>query len=828
MKIKKIAALAVGGLALLGTVSAATLSDFVQLTDSTLTSPTIVIGDTAKTEDVIAGIDIGAAVAGFATNDVSVAGSGALASVAGAADISTTNTKLYLADALSKEGLKTTLTASDIPTVLASGTVQDTAGSEYTYDQYINVGGRTVTFGDSGGDLSDSAPIIDLGYSASSPAYTMKVVFNKPLNISSSDVHTNTIELFGSTWTIGSTSTATQLVLFGGSNKQVLTEGEDAVTVTIEGVGHTIQLLGVSSPTEVVVKVDGVTKTLTKQQQYTINGAAGKIDVYVEDVYYYSKQGTVSQAQLSFGSSKITLTDTGSHNQRVKVGTNTYIDGTQVTLTGSPLSTIEIAVAGADTTSDYLAAGDKLADPVFGTFYLSFGGLTPSIMDSSRTVVEVSTSGDRSATLKFKDHRGNEKSFVFAYDNASAVDTMTPALEDSNMYRIHVIEGEAVNLREYVVLSQGEFSHLYQVTNINNIGDSQTADASIQLTDVFSGETVDVALVGPGYTNGTAYIDGQTYKVNATSTEVKFTWDSTATFGGVGTATTVFPGLWGANGEYVALIDNRTLTVANGSLYIFPGSATAQTLENSTTSYDFGTVTYVFNWGGDDTGELVSVEGVSAGPFPGVLVVEEKGKDTGGDEVQNAAFVATTTGSASPYKMQVSSDVSYTDGSALEDKATSDSYTTYDIDRYGLFAVVDSENQGKVKLYYPDYQATANVAVGANPVWTVGSGAAAGTYAVAVPIQNPIAKFAAEVDTSNLAGDLILVGGPCVNDLVRTLLAADNVTCDSWPYSTGIIKVVENAFSSGKKALIVAGTTKTDTRNLADNYIIKGTLAFEE
>ncbi|MBN2101518.1 MAG: S-layer protein [Candidatus Aenigmarchaeota archaeon] len=824
MKIKKIAALGVGLALLAGaSVSAATLSDFVQLDGTTLTSPTIVIGDTAKTEDVIAGIDIGAAVAGFATNDVTLSGSGASATVTGGKDISTTNTKLYFGDALNKAGLRTTMTANDLPTVLASGSVQDTAGAEYTYDQYINMGGRTVTFGDSGGDLTNSAPIVDLGYSASSPAYTMKVVFNKPINITSADVQTNTVELFGSTWTIGSTSTATSLVLFGGSNKQVLTEGDESLTVSIDGVDHTVQLLGVSDTNTVVVKIDGVTKTLTKQQQYTINGAAGKVDVYVEDVYYYSKQGTISQAQLSFGSSKITLTS----GQRVKVGTTDYIDGTEVTLTGSPLSTIEIKVSGGDTSTDYVAAGQKLVDPVFGTFALSFGGLTPEPMDSSRTQIEVSTSGDRSATLKFTDYRGIEKSFVFAYDNDSDVAVMTSALQDSNKYRIHVVEGEAVNLREYVVLSQGEFSHMYQVTNINNVGDAQTADATIQLTDVFSGETTDLALVGPGYTNGTAYIDGQTYLINATSTEVKFTWGATATFGGVGTETVVFPGLWGKNGEYVVLLDNRTLSVANGSSYSFPGSTTPQTLVNTTNSYDFGQVTYVFNWNGGLTGSLVSVEGVSAGPFPAVLVLEEKGKDASGTEVQNIAVVATTTGSASPYKMQVSSDVAYSDTAALEDKTTADSYVTYDIDRYGLFGVVDSENQGKVTLYYPDDQAIANVAMGAAPVWTVGSGSSGGTYAVAVPIKNPIAKFAAEVDTNNLAGDLILIGGPCVNDLVRDLLADEGLTCGTWDKTTGIIRVVENAFNSGQKALIVAGTTKTDTRNLADNYVIKGTLAYD-
>ena len=827
MKIKKIAALGVGLALLAGaSVSAATLSDFVQLDGTTLRSPSIVIGDTAKTEDVIAGIDIGAAVAGFATNDISVSGSSGMATVTGGKDISTTNTKLYLGDALNKQGLRATLTASDLPAVLASGFVQDITGTEYTYDQYINMGGRTVTFGDSGGDLSNSAPIIDLGYSSASPAYTMKVVFNKPLNITSTDVQTNTIELFGSTWTIGSTSTANSLVLFGGANKQFLTEGQDALTVNVDGVAHTVQLLGVSDANTVVVKIDGVTRPLTKQQQVTINGAAGKIDVYVEEVYYYSKMGTLSDAQLSFGSSKITLT----HGQRVKVGTTDYIDGTEVSMSGAggAVSTLEIKVSAKDTTTDYVAAGNKFVDPVFGTFALSFGGLTPEPMDSSRTQIEVSTSGDRSATLKFTDYRGYEKSFVFAYDNDTSTATVTPTLADNNKYNYHVIEGEAVGLREYAVLSQGEFSHLYQVTSLNSIGDTQSASATVQLTDVFSGGSVDISLEAPGYTNGTAYIDGQAYKVNATSTEVKFTWGTTSDYGNVGNETSVFPGLWGQNGELVHFFNNGTTAFGStaGKWYYLPGDTNPHFINNDTTSVTAGKVAYTFT-AGASTATLTHVAGVALADYPKVLVVEERGKDIAGTEVQNTVLVSTKATGTGTVKMGVETTVAYTDSAAVTGKLTSDSYVTNDIDRYGLFTVVNSDGQGRVTMYYPNDQAVANVAIGENPVWTVGSGSAGGTYAVAVPIQNPIAKFAREVDKTNLAGDLILIGGPCVNDLVRDLLADEGLTCDTWDKNVGIIRVVENAFNSGKKALIVAGTTKTDTRNLADNYVIKGTLAYD-
>jgi len=50
--------------------------------------------------------------------------------------------------------------------------------------------------------------------------------------------------------------------------------------------------------------------------------------------------------------------------------------------------------------------------------------------------------------------------------------------------------------------------------------------------------------------------------------------------------------------------------------------------------------------------------------------------------------------------------------------------------------------------------------------------------------------------------------------------------CKNWPYRTGIIKEFENAFGSGRKALVIAGTSKEDTRMLASN-VMRGSLSFQ-
>lgn len=161
--------------------------------------------------------------------------------------------------------------------------------------------------------------------------------------------------------------------------------------------------------------------------------------------------------------------------------------------------------------------------------------------------------------------------------------------------------------------------------------------------------------------------------------------------------------------------------------------------------------------------------------------------------------------------------------------------TWKDISNYGSYVYVTGDNNGKsnVEIYNPGIRpAPANIAIGTNPVVSTVAGAAGGTYNAAVPVTNPIAKFPSEVtQTASLDKDLILVGGPCANGLVKTLLdGAWNVTdsCAAWDTTLGgqkgLIQIVEDIFGSGKKALIVAGSGAADTRSLIANKVIKPTV----
>ncbi|UCD07423.1 MAG: S-layer protein, partial [Candidatus Aenigmatarchaeota archaeon] len=165
-------------------------------------------------------------------------------------------------------------------------------------------------------------------------------------------------------------------------------------------------------------------------------------------------------------------------------------------------------------------------------------------------------------------------------------------------------------------------------------------------------------------------------------------------------------------------------------------------------------------------------------------------------------------------------------GTTFEDKAITD---------YGTFVDLLGDSVGikNIVVYYPGKRpAYPNVAVGANPSIVVGE-AAGGTVEQAVKITQPVAKFASEIsDPSGITSDLILIGGPCANSLVATLMNTTAATCfTDWQaydggITEGIIKEFTDAFGSGQKALVVAGTNAADTRNMAAK-VMQGTLDYQ-
>ena len=848
MKIKRVlagglAALATGATLAFGTFAAG-LGDYV----SGSNVPTIVIGAPASPSssfalDVIGAADIAAAMAGYATTTVSVSGAAASVGVSNGVDLSTTTTKLYMGSLIDEA--KSTLTAQDLPTILKSGQTT-VSGIAYKYDQYINLGSRQVKFDKANAELNDPAVYVNIGTSENAPVYNTTVVFNKALNVSSSSVQGKKLSMFGSDFTIGAQSDVytggganQKLELFGYGSSLLLEGGAGAQTVSIAGVDHEVELSFVTSDGQAYVIVDGEGDSFTAGQ----SGVLGGVNIYMKNVWPISN--TLGRAEISFGSSKLIL----QHANNVKVGeSETQIDNTQVFITGdhSGISTLVVSVAAADSATAFATKDTPFTDPVWGTFKVAFNGLTPEPLSAARDTVTVDNSGTTAATVKMTDYRGNEKTMTFAYTPSTS---FNPGLNETANRMYHVSEGEAVSKNEYVLLTpsqESEFSHLYQLSGLSSVG---SASASIQLTDVFTGDTTTVYLTdtvsGSVYQGKDFYIDGQTYHVAAVqpmNSSVRFYWGGGSSQTSIGTQETVFPLIKLKGGEFFSFVKAATpsdtaLGIGEVDLYELPGgqlnlstgageSVFFNGVANTTNYYVAGAVgqiTYNVSFTMAASGVTLNAlkladtyySSVANSNYVGVLIYEEENNAS----VENAVVLSISKDSSD----YMTAAIPKFTGASWSDTLGSDTSVTHYVNDFGTYVTYDSDSQGVVKVYYPNTQAVATVAMGANPTFSVGD-VSTGTVETALKITSPVAKLASEVSTSALTKDLILIGGPCANSLVAQLLGSDE-QCDNWPYTTGIIKEVSNAFNSGQKALIVAGTQATDTRSLAAK-VMTGTTSY--
>ncbi len=667
--------------------------------------------------------------------------------------LDTTNTKLYLGDALTKSGTRTTVTSNDLSTLLKSGTFNDDGGVAYNYDQYITFKTGTITFGKSGGDFEDPQLYMDIGTSTSTPLYETSVVFNRILNISSSDAIGNNITMFGNNYTIGAgsdfTSSKKKLILISASFERLVLE----------------------------------------------NGAS-------------VKKGTMEDP----------------------------VDGTLVTLTGttgSGLSKLTIATTATDSNNDFIIAGSAFIDPVWTSFKVAFGGIYGGTSD----IITIDNSGIAAATVNFTDYRGNQKKFTWAYTGSSS---FAPALNETSSRKYHVLEGEWILKNDYALITpsqESEFGHILQYSRSSSIGSS---GAFVEFKDLMSGQTNRVYLEAPGYDNATFYVDGQQYFVDWEGTgseRVRLSWGTSAGPNGTapylhstGTKTTLFPLIKTKRGGFVTLAEPVTLT--NAVTYELPTntSFTYTALTMNATAQTFGRVSY--NITSADVLRLADASSAKVAlTNPTVMVFEEKHKDATETEVKDAVFATVADGSGTGVDTTVTFSADYlTAGTKVtsDNTLTSDNSVTVYGDRRGTFVKYDTDSQGLIEITYPDDQAIAWVAVGADPKFSTATEGGA-TVNAAIKIDTPVAKLDSEVNTAALTSDLILVGGPCANKLVAKLAedAASGIpACDAWNLQTGLIKQVTNAFGSGKKALVVAGTQGTDTRNLAAQ-VMKGTLSFQ-
>ena len=856
MQFKKIAAIAgsalMGALAFAGPALASTvssinsISDMVSVSDSTVSFPIFVVGANAQTADVAGAVGMAVKMAGSAKTTSVVTVSGAGASVSGGVTMGTSANPLTLWDNIASS--KTVLTATDVSSILPSGTFEDADGVEYSYSQYLNFNntansGQIVYDRPSGGDT----PALGLKFSttgAGNYVYNYQMVFTKQLSsaINSSSltglVNTN-LNILGKTYTItaaSNTSTGITLTMLSGKNSQTVITGSPA-TYIVDDNTYTVDLVAVGTlggTDAVTMSVSGSTlaeggETLQIKNGQTRTLSDGVI-VGVTSIFRTTKTGAIDSATVCVGADKvelsdgtITLADPAYDTSGFKIGGSTQSD-IKVRITGNITNTqgqiSKIEVKYQPTLETFIDSGESLTDPAFGAFKILFGGISPALDSTARESITLLPSGSTGARLSMTDKGGNSLGFDWVYFNTSVGDSGNLTLADTAGYPVHVVEGDYVNENEYVIVSQNDFGHALRLL------DAQTsATATTKFQDWASGETIEVT-----GDNTTMYLDGQAYSICAyNSTTVRITWDTGASTNcsfpdSAGESITVFPVIESSKGAKTAFIDNVTvagLTADTEYMWILPtGNATVNSSIGGSTT--IGQAKFTFGSGG--TSVTIAATDNAGSPTdyddPVLMLVEEEEENN----VKNVIMFPIGHDSTNS-RIILTGDPKFT-GTVGANSAVGTSTIKKWVDEYGsLVTQSDTTTQGRFEVAYPDVQSIATVGVGATP--SIGATGTAGeiTTDVVIPITSDIVMLDSEIGTAKNTHDVVLVGGPCINTLVAELATAGTFDygCADWPgRDFGMVKLVNDAFADGYTALVVAGTRATDT-DLAARVVQTGT-----
>jgi hypothetical protein len=593
-------------------------------------------------------------------------------------------------------------------------------------------------------------------------------------------------------------------------------------TITVGGVSHTVKVIGIADPSTAVLEVDGVQKEVKEGTTYDFAGTS----VYVSDVFYVKVPQETGYVVVSIGADRYVL----QNKQPIKVGTTgneKEIRGTYVKLmtdTNKKLTDIEINfdAYSAAPAVDYIKAGGVFELPVFG-LKVAYNG--PASVPSETITIQPGATNYYSLT--FTDSFGKTGTINWAYYDGT--DTL---LADSTGNAIHVVEGEGLTgLGQYVVISSGIAQHILKLTSYTTESSSNPGKAEVEFQDVLSGTTYK----GYASTNGeTLVIDGQqfTLKVNDPSKALGTTLSGgsnklTVTWSPTGTVV-VYPTIKTKYGAKIAFTVPLS-GVSLGGYIVLPTGTLKPDANKSNENVTIGGVTYTYS--SDTSGNVVAI-GIKDVTDPAVLVIEEPRK--GATDGVVAVFPVSYVSGSGHERLELNGGTLPPQVFDAQAVSTASDKVKHYVTKWGTKVVFDISGAGTATITYPDTQVYHLVAVGENPSWTTAA-TEAGTYKTYAPLSLPVAKLASEVTSADKTNaNIVLVGGPCANSLVQALVDAGkldaSMTCaggnpgPAWTPGAAYVKVIDDAFATGRIALVVAGTNAADTR-LATSLLSQGKLA---
>jgi hypothetical protein len=775
------------------------------------------------------------------------------------AALDTSSTRIWLNTSLNIA--KTTLTKSDLPTVLADYTFSGNVDAKLTSSVKLVAGAAAggdnsgkVIFAKQPKSTFDPSVGISIGSSATSnPLYNASVTMSA-INFTHAESEGEEIMLFGQGFTISADTSTTALVLLKEAETFSLDSDAPSMEVTIAEALYTVELVSASDTAATI----GVTASDGSYESKEVNEAdSKKINGIEIGVKTADETNLKLSASVIAGAQKVTLT----HGQKVETGSSgDLLPGTLVYITGGTGAATELAITAYRTggSEDAIVTGESFVDPVFGSFKVDFAGLSSPLDDSAREEIVVSNSGDDDMSLTMTDSDGNVKTFDFAH-NASAgkgnnYQLVDWRLADDNNKSIFVYEMAQLQEEEYIVVGNEDYGHLIQLDTISNSTGSDYTKDSVKFEDVMSGDPYTTTFTSEG--TGTVSIDGKTYTVTMTGDgeDGKVTLKNPTGDSDNANTFVIYPTIKTSKGAQVALyeplnislqnFDNESNTGNDATTLSFPdgdgytdvvmvfygdGNWTIGGTAFSTdagytvggsnyTTATIGTLTYNFTAAGFNRTMLyvTDPEGNANIDNPGLIIFE--GKD---DNSAYEAIVVDLEGNAASMGSSTNgvgvNDVLFSTGYGhYSETLATDSDITQDLDWYGILTTMNAgdSDQKTLTISIPANQVYSQVYIGEED-----SSVSAGSTAVSsASLGNVLVK---DSEVSSVATkNLIVVGGSCINSAAATLVGGAQCEAD-WTASTGVgageflIKGYDSSSITSKLALLVAGYNAADTVNAA-------------
>jgi len=744
----------------------------------------------------------------------------------------TESTRIYAGDSIATS--ISTLTDSKLPTLLEDSEFSGDTTADVT--QRISLSTNpTLEFGKHPTSDDDPTYAFTLGTTSSEHIYNLTVSFSSTVDLTASDSVGEKISLFGKDYTVGASTTTTNLYLFESSETIDLSIGADApssTTVNVDGEQYTVELVSASDNDATLKVTDSAGESQTKTVNIDDSSKIEGVEIAVDFADETNNYGI--RAQITVGANKVRLTD----NQEVRQGADEdIIEGTKVQVSGTgalwnQTNGFDIMVFAEDTDVDAITEGGTFVDPVFGNFKIDFSSLE-NMGDTETLTVE--SSGNDEASLKMTSHSGDEATVEWYYNESTAA-----MLGDSTGDAINVREGQLVNKSEYVVLGNENTGYLLELKTIYN--SSQSGEDYVEFEDVFSGTryksdteteegTVELFVESEQYT--VTYVDD---KDVAGDEYVTIDYpDSTEA-----NSTVMYPTIETSKGANVALYEPLALnlnTLGNNTVLYFPDGDGYE--EITITEANASEHNWTFSEGGTlDTsaagsidfaigngGNALTYNVTRTGNDAVTIYLEEPGSDTlltlpsivmfeEDDEANKYnALVVKMEGAGTDADGVGVSDVLFTASSTYEDKRLESDTDLYkSVDYFGTLVTQDNSesDQNTIEIVYPDQQVYAKVYAAEGSASIGGDGESS--------LGDVLVK---DTEVSSVENkNLIIVGGSCINSAAADVLGGDYCGAQfTEETEVGpnqfLIQGIEGAYTSGKLALLVAGYEAQDTVNAA-------------